>query len=351
MCKIRLIFFGIFFLCALNSYAGIRPSFSLDYCAWNATHIVVATEGEEIDGNFTALESLKGNLGYGEMVSVQELSNFNSESSRQVKEWYSEKPTASKYVTGAKMILFLRKNPSSKAIWESADFYKDFKVSVIWIEGEETFAFIQTMNPGSSILVQYGQTEIGIRNRIFEINRIENSLNDVLKIENKTERAEKLQDFAVSDFHLAQEKAFDELKKCGESALPVLRKMLKDQSLLKIHADVIETLATVGGEKVGNELTEIVKQEMSFWKETAPKLSEGWWNEINNPDTESLRNRYSKVLEAIRQLRNLKFGNCKKVVTQFRDFWRSLPQLEDKSGLSQMSEECDKLLQELKSKK
>ena len=350
MNKKHFIFFTVFFWCALNSYAGIRPSFSLDYCAWNATHIVIATEGEEIDGNFAVLESLKGDLGFGESISIQELSNFNSESSRQVKQSYSETPIASKYVTGAKMILFLRKNPTSKAIWESADFYKDFKVSVIWIEGEKTFAFIQTMNPGDSILVEFGKTEIEIRSRIFEINEIENSLNDVLKIENKTERAEELQDFVASDFYLAQKKAFDELKKCGENALPVLRKILKDQSLLEIHPDAIETLAMVGGKKVGNELTEIVKEEMSFWKETAPKLSEGWWNDINNPDTEILRNRYSKVLEAIYQLKNIKFRNCKKVVTQFRDFWRSLPQLEDKGGLNQMSEECDKLLQELKSK-
>jgi len=35
---------------------------------------------------------------------------------------------------------------------------------------------------------------------------------------------------------------------------------------------------------------------------------------------------------------------CKEVVTEFRDFWRSLPQLDDKSGLNQMSEECDKIL-------
>lgn len=173
------IFFAVFLLCALNSYAGIRPSFSLDYSAWNATHIIVATEGEEIDGNFTVLESLKGSLGYGETISIQELSNFKSESSRQVKEGYSEIPIASKFVTGAKMILFLRANPKSKTIWESADFYKDFKTSVLWIEGEQTFAFIQTMNPGNSVLVGYGKKEIEIKSQIFEINGIENSFNDI----------------------------------------------------------------------------------------------------------------------------------------------------------------------------
>jgi hypothetical protein len=337
-------------LCVSNTFGGIRPSFSLDYCSWNATHIVVATEGDEIDGNLTVLESLKGDLNYSETVFIQELAAFKSESLRQVKEWNSEKPSTSKSVSGGKLILFLKKNPNSKELWQSADLLGDFTVSVVWIENTETFAFIQTVNPGSSILVEYGQTETGIRNRIYEITGLENSLDSVLKIEDKTKRAEQLERFANSDFFPAREKAFEEFEKCGKSALPVLRKMLKDESLLKIHGDVIKTLRVVGGREVGNELTEIVKQEMNFWKETAPKLEVGWWNQINEPQTETLRNRYSKVLEAIYQLKELKFKNCRKIVTQFRNFWRSLPQLEDQSGLDQMSEECDKLLWEIGSK-
>jgi len=337
-------------LCVSSVSGGIRPSFSLDYCSWNATHIVVATEGDEIDGNFTVLESLKGDLNYSETVFIQELAAFKSESLRQVKEWYSEKTLTSKYVSGGKLILFLKKNPNSKEIWQSANLFGDFTVSVVWIEDTETFAFIQTINPGSSILVEYGQTETGIRNEIYEITELEKSLDSVLKIKDKTERTEQLERFTISDFFLAREKAFEEFEKCGKNALPVLRKMLKDESLLKIHGDVIKTLQVVGGREVGSELTEIVKQEMNFWKETAPKLEIGWWNQINEPQTEILQNRYSKVLEAIYQLKELKFKNSRKIVTQFRNFWRSLPQLEDESGLNQMSEECDKLLREIGSK-
>jgi hypothetical protein len=32
---------------------------------------------------------------------------------------------------------------------------------------------------------------------------------------------------------------------------------------------------------------------------------------------------------------------------QLRDFWRSLPQLDDPSGLNQIAEECDKLIGQL----
>jgi hypothetical protein len=47
-------------------------------------------------------------------------------------------------------------------------------------------------------------------------------------------------------------------------------------------------------------------------------------------------------------LRHARFADGKATVTAFRDYWRSLPQLEDRSGLNQMSEECDQLLAELK---
>jgi hypothetical protein len=55
-------------------------------------------------------------------------------------------------------------------------------------------------------------------------------------------------------------------------------------------------------------------------------------------------NHYTRVLAAIRVLNGLKYGDSKTAIIQLRDFWRSLPQLEDKSGLNQMSEECDGLL-------
>jgi len=126
--------------------------------------------------------------------------------------------------------------------------------------------------------------------------------------------------------------------------------MLYDESMLNVQGEVIKSLAEVGGEVVGDELTQVVKEEMEFWKTKGAQLKQGWWNEVNKPETGVLRNRYGRVLEALYSLRKLKFAGCREVVTEFRDFWRSLPQLEDKSGLNQMSEECDNVLRGLASK-
>ena len=102
------------------------------------------------------------------------------------------------------------------------------------------------------------------------------------------------------------------------------------------------------GKGVGDELTQIVRDELEFWKATGPRLKQGWWDEIDQPETEGLRNRYGRVYTALYSLRKLGFSGCKDIVIEFRDFWRSLPQLDDKSGLNQIGDECDKILNTLK---
>lgn len=356
------IFLAILLFFSTNIYAGIRPSFSLDYCSWEATDIVVATEGDVIDGNFIVLESLKGSVLPDETISVPEFADFAPKPSRLVKFAFGENSKElPQYVSGQKMILFLKRkiqsrNSSAKeskaklsSVWEAASYEKEMNVSVVWLEEEKSFAFIQIVNPGDSILVDYGKSEQQIKERISEVKQTQTSLNQIIAVPEKSSRADGLAPFTSSELHLASKLAFEELQKCGDAALPVLRRMLNDDSKLNLHDKVIESLATIGGKKVSRELTDIVREEMLFWKTVAPRLKEGWWNEINESETETLRDHYSKVLQALYSLQKLKFAGSKEVVTEFRDFWRSLPQLEDKGGLNQMSEACDDVLKELPS--
>ena len=52
--------------------AAIRPSFSLDSCAWRATHIVLV-ETTSGDGIFTVKESWKGDFNNGDTITVSQL--------------------------------------------------------------------------------------------------------------------------------------------------------------------------------------------------------------------------------------------------------------------------------------
>ena len=331
--------------------AGIRPSFSLEYCSWNATHVLVATEGEKIDGDLTVLESWKGDLAPGEAVHVPGLAAFREKSSRLVNKPFGDGTAAPPlYVTGDRMVLFLRQRPKAGAAgvraWEPAS-RDGINVSVLWVEGGKAYAFVQVINPGDSILIDYGP-EGKIRDAFSEIDAEHASLERAAAVKNASARAEALEPFTAHELFLAREAAFEALRRCGRAALPVLLRVLHDQTRLKTHGEVIEALAEIGGQEVGEELTAVVGEELDFWKATAPGLRPGWWNEMNRPETETLRERYSKLYQALNGLQKLRYAGSREVVTELRDFWRSLPQLDDRSGLNQMSEACDAVIGKLK---
>lgn len=78
---------------------------------------------------------------------------------------------------------------------------------------------------------------------------------------------------------------------------------------------------------------------------TAPHLRVGWWNDLDDADANQVRrDHYGKALAAIRGLKAIDGKGSQATIRPFRDFWRSLPQLEDSSGLDQMSRTCDALL-------
>ena len=125
--------------------------------------------------------------------------------------------------------------------------------------------------------------------------------------------------------------------------------MLRDEARSAQHADVVRALAWAGGPAVGHELVALLREDLAFWKATAPQLRPGWWNGtgLGGPDVEQLRNRYGRTLQILYALRELRVAAGRDAVTELRDYWRSLPQLEDQSGLNQMSQECDNVLRAL----
>lgn len=342
--------------------AGIRPSFMLDNSTWHATHIVVATEGDEIDGKLTVIESWKGDLRAGEIVDVPDLAAFKTDASREVHYFLGEgNESRIKHVTGKRMVLFLIKNPNEEKAagqeklpvtpkrWLPANLYKEVNTAILWIEGEKSFAFMQIINPGPSELVEYSASETTIKAAVLKIIKDQNELNAINVIEDKLKRAEMLKRFTNSENYFARQFAFASFGVCGPEALPILREMLKEESNMQLHQHVIKAMTAAAPDRIGEELVTILKDETAFWKITGPNLKPGWWNDFSVGDEKRkrLQDRYGKVLEILYSLRKLKYVPCKSAVAEFRDFWRSLPQLEDRSGLNQMSEACDHVLREL----
>jgi hypothetical protein len=230
----------------------------------------VVTEGQQIDGIFTVLETLKGDLKPGETIKIPEMAEFKSAEARVVSDsWFArQKSKTKKYLTGDKLILFLRDSkkpqpwsdedsdePESRpkttaSRWQAANTMgEEIKYSVVWIEKDQLYCFIQVMNPGESVLTNLGMTAEKLKQEVTEVMSVQNGLGVAIAIQDSERKSLSLEPFLHSSIYLAQERAFTELIECGKAALPVLRKVLHDESLAWIHADAIDALEAVGGKK------------------------------------------------------------------------------------------------------
>jgi len=340
--------------------AGIRPSFRLEATTWRATDIVVVTEGDVIDGNLNVVETWKGTLSPGDAVSIKELGEFATTESRTVKPPWSFKPEKEPppvIVSGKKMVLFLRRSLTSppdgtnKPVWEPASPFKDMNTSVVWVEGQAAYSFQQLMHPGPSELTVLNQPEARIKEIVGGLVHVQKTLDEVAAIPDAAKRAQQVAHLIESDGSFARSEALHILAGCQTHAVPYLRQMLVKSSKPHLTEELISALAAAGGPALGGEFTRMLEAELVYWKAKAPSLPVGWWNNLNLGQAElaELRNRYGKTLRILYGLQQMKSKESESAVRQFRDYWRSLPQLEDKSGLTQMSQACDGLLKALSS--
>jgi hypothetical protein len=148
------------------AFPAIRPSFSLDYSSWHATHVVLVVT-TSADGTFDVAESWKGDLHAGERVVIPELRPnanaipisrypksrpFHGEVSEQI-------PRAP---VGSSVVLFLKRageqiatdgtHKAERHRWIPSDLMDSMKASVVWIDEGGLYCFEQPINPGPTVL-------------------------------------------------------------------------------------------------------------------------------------------------------------------------------------------------------
>ena len=349
----------IVILSVSSTQAAIRPSFIFDYSVCKATHIVLATEGQSIDGRMEVLESWKGDISPGSTMLLPELAEFAEKKQCRV-HWWSLKELPEPYVrfvTGSRMILFLVKNSpqqrSDKPVvnnktWQPAAQYGGFKVSVVWIENGEAYAYRQTGNPGPSRLEYFG-TAIRMKARIAAYVTILADLEAAIKETNPVRAAQTFSAFLDSDFNQGARASLDAIGNMGECSLPILRRLLSDVTLRHLHDRIIATMVRAGGSNIISDLLKIVNEELDYWSGQAPELTVGWWNADPANQRKLLREHYSKLLEALRQLQVIGCNEeCKSVVTDTLELWKTTPALHD-IGDGQMARTCAALLEKVSS--
>ena len=352
---------ALLLILASPAVAGIRPSFALDYSSWHATHIVlVATT--HTDGTFEVIESWKGDLNVGEQVVVPELrpDRKTIPISRYPQAWSDAiaggiGETIPRQPPGSRMVLFLESvipPPADKAdknrrrLWKPADIFGEMKTSVLWLDGGQIYGFVQLMNPGPSVLFEFPGSEDKIHERVTEIDAVQKELTASLEEHDGARRAEHLKQYVQSDIFPARSLSLKELGNCGPAAVPTIRGMLDDPAFAHEAAALVQGLVGAGGDAVGEELNSRLRQDLAFWRATGPTLPQGWWNqELSSPAP--LRDRYSQTEQLIVGLEKMHDAGALKTAMELRDFWRSLPQLNDPSGINRLADECDTLISHL----
>ena len=125
----------VMFVASPYVQAGIRPSFHLEHCVWHATDIVVASEGDTIDGELGVVKVLAGGLKIGDSISIPELGQFRTKESRTVRSFWrtSDEKEPPLVLTGDKLVVFLRRGGDRAATdpnWNPASRFGGMKVSV-----------------------------------------------------------------------------------------------------------------------------------------------------------------------------------------------------------------------------
>ena len=157
------------------------------------------------------------------------------------------------------------------------------------------------------------------------------------------DRARAIAPLVGDSIGVASEAAVSALGSCGRSGQPVILRLIEEPKLAAYHGMLIRELARAGGVDAGPSLLRILKRDLHYWRETGPTLPAGWWSgkDVAAQDRQRLQQRYSRTLEAVRALARVQYREAAATTKQLADFWRSLPQLHDKSGLDQMTQEAE----------
>ncbi len=330
--------------------------FSLDVSIWNATDIVVATEGPVVNGVLTVLQTWKGPLSPGDTLNIEELREFADEDSRTVKHPFglgsTKDPGPLVVLSGQRMVLFLKRDawkvaarlPSASLQWESTASWGGIKVSVAWIEDDVAYYFSQgPVTIGPAVLYRSSSTEEVMRKRVRELAPIRKSLDNIAALPRAQDRAEQVVPYIKSNNRLASREAFDILSDAKKPALPYLRRMLVDNTYERYREKILKAMVVAGGASVAPDFVTLIEQELAYWQMVAPTLPVGWWND-NGVGRAELRYRYGQVLHVLHALRELKYEPSREAVTALRDYWRSVPQLVE---IEQILESSDAVLRSL----
>jgi hypothetical protein len=314
----------------LTSFALIRPSFELEVCTWEATHIVVVSQTYKTDIDVEVLESWKGDLKKGEFITIPELTEFIPEQTRVVKHrrfWKEGDANLPTHVNGQRMVFFLIKDnikgqgdTSATVTWKPAGKRRGgMDVSMTWIELGRTFAFRQINNPGPTQLVSLGMTEAVFKERVAKFVKGQKNLVTAISSSDQRKIADALFPLLRNGWNYSGSKSFELVGRSGKEALPHLRRVLLEEESDDWCYYAVAEMKKINPEAVGPVLTEVMMQELAFWKCKGPTLTVDWSLGVYEDELDCLKRHHAKVRETLCILKDFHYEGCRTVVTELQN--------------------------------
>ena len=270
----------------------ILPGFGLLSCAWHATHVVVASEGERIDGRFEVLEVWAGDLRVKDRFDVGGMEKMAPVAKRELRIWALQSGPI-EVIPCNRMVLFLRKKNgaffSANRSWrhpggrrKSDPEYSeaDVTLSAAWVRRGQVFA----RRFGNQNMAALDLSETAFRRRVLEQRIERDAVLALCKIQPLAQRIARLEQFMASSSGCTRWEITRRLFGYGKPAAPVFGRILLDMSQANDHNTSAALLVRILGPAASVDFSAVLAQELKFWTKAAPSLKKGWRTESKPAD-------------------------------------------------------------------
>jgi hypothetical protein len=324
--------FALLILCSFIANGKNHFVFNVEDCSWHASHIIVVTEGDKIDGQVMVLESWRGQIQPGESLFVPELAKFKSQASRKIEcisgNYPIECPDGTpKFVSGSKIVVFLRSKPNLKE-W--------IAIGAVWIEQGEAYGLWDDSPPWENGMLASIGSEVSVERTVTKVSGEIRELKQAFELEDANARLQILKPFQQPFANPANPGQGYKATIASVEIDALRRVAINLDTALQPNSIPLPTVKC-DDDCVGAIFALQLQRELEFWKATAPELQTGWRFTSDMNTARQLSN-----TEAIlRALDRLNYGEGVGLVKELRAFWSSLPQLR---YVAHIIDRCDAFL-------
>ena len=357
------------------------PDYFIEESTWEATDIVLLTEGSKINGLVNVVETWRGQLEVGEKLQIPDFEKISSEEFREIYGGFAVSDKSKAYpltASGMHMILFLKDLPPSELNYiESDEGFSNNNFTptpllkldsskgtltpalpygidhnIVWIEKDSAFCVgVIRIQWKSRIQPSSLETEAGVKSYVQKLNNYKDLLASAKNEPIPSKRLSKLIPLVRSDSRHLNEMARDLLATCGPEAITVLHELFKSETGQGAY-QAVQVLLKIKEARPGKIYLNWLKDELEYWAKEESHLEVGWWDNytLESEKRSILKQRYDRMqalLQANKTYHRSQRKSPAQLIISFSKYWDSLPTNQDVTQFERISHACNVILNSL----